>query len=215
MLNDQPILKPKTGTWSCEMIAMRIDDRLRLGDGTCQLSETSHPLHKNQDQQNSAPQAFMQWCPSKGWLILECARPTYNVMLLQSLLVFSPRGGLDYFPTAHVERPIFMVPPSSLVLSQGWGLIDLLLRASDENILIVRVPRAQKINSLHPLLFSVIVSPCPPVPITAFPSFLAAASGACAGLPSIPSGVSYARVGVCSAQPGKPCSPRRRLYVPL
>ena len=57
-----------------------------------------------------------------------------------------------------------MVPPSSLVLSQGWGLIDLLLRASDEHILIVRVPRAQKINSLHPLLFLGYSIPMPPRP---------------------------------------------------
>ena len=34
---------------------------------------------------------------------------------------------------------------------QGWGLIDLPLRASNEHILIMRVPRAQKIISLHPL----------------------------------------------------------------
>jgi hypothetical protein len=59
VLNDQPILMPKNGGWSCSMIAMRIDDRLRLGDGTCQLSETSHALHKNQGQQNSGPHAFI------------------------------------------------------------------------------------------------------------------------------------------------------------
>ena len=35
---------------------------------------------------------------------------------------------------------------------QGWGLIDLPLRASNEHIPIVRVPRAQKTISLHPLL---------------------------------------------------------------
>jgi hypothetical protein len=59
MLHDQPILTPKMGAWSCSMIAMRIDDRLRLGNSTCQLSETSHALHKNQGHQNSGPQAFM------------------------------------------------------------------------------------------------------------------------------------------------------------
>ena len=36
---------------------------------------------------------------------------------------------------------------------QGWGLMDLPLRASNEHIPIVRVPRAQKTISLHPLFF--------------------------------------------------------------
>ena len=44
-----------------------------------------------------------------------------------------------------------MIPPSSLVISQGWGLIDLLLRASNEGLLRPRVARAQKIIRLHPL----------------------------------------------------------------
>jgi hypothetical protein len=47
-----------------------------------------------------------------------------------------------------------MLPPSSLVLSQGWGLIDLPLRASNEGLLRPRVARAQKIIRLHPLLCS-------------------------------------------------------------
>src|SRR5580765_5760774 len=34
---------------------------------------------------------------------------------------------------------------------QGWGLIDLLLRASNEGLLRPRVARAQKIIRLHPL----------------------------------------------------------------
>src|SRR4026207_811114 len=44
-----------------------------------------------------------------------------------------------------------MLPPSSLVLSQGWGLIDLPLRASNEGSPRPRVARAQKFISLHPL----------------------------------------------------------------
>ena len=44
-----------------------------------------------------------------------------------------------------------MLLPSLLVLSQGWGLIDLLLRASNEGLHRPRVARAQKIISLHPL----------------------------------------------------------------
>ena len=47
-----------------------------------------------------------------------------------------------------------MLPPSLLVLSQGWGLIDLPLRASNEGSPRPRVARAQKIISLHPLLCS-------------------------------------------------------------
>src|SRR5262245_913402 len=45
-------------------------------------------------------------------------------------------------------------PPSLLVTSQGWGLIDLPLRASNEGLLRPRVARAQKINQLpsSPLL---------------------------------------------------------------
>ena len=35
---------------------------------------------------------------------------------------------------------------------QGWGLIDLPLRASNEGLLRPRVARAQKIIRLHPLL---------------------------------------------------------------
>ncbi len=47
-----------------------------------------------------------------------------------------------------------MIPPSSLVISQGWGLIDLPLRASNEGLLRPRVARAQKIIRLHPTLCS-------------------------------------------------------------
>ena len=45
-----------------------------------------------------------------------------------------------------------MIPPSSQIISQGWGLIDLPLRASNEGLQRPRVARAQKIISLHPLL---------------------------------------------------------------
>jgi hypothetical protein len=41
-----------------------------------------------------------------------------------------------------------MIPPSSLVISQGWGLIDLPLRASNEGLLRPRVARAQETISL-------------------------------------------------------------------
>ena len=45
-----------------------------------------------------------------------------------------------------------MIPPSSLIIFQGWGLIDLPLRASNEGLRRPRVARAQQIISLHPLL---------------------------------------------------------------
>ncbi|MBU6479390.1 MAG: Fic family protein [Nitrospirae bacterium] len=45
-----------------------------------------------------------------------------------------------------------MLPPSSLVTSRGWGLIDVPLRASNEGLLRPRVARAQKIISRHPLI---------------------------------------------------------------
>ena len=47
-----------------------------------------------------------------------------------------------------------MTPPSSLVISQGWGLNDLPLRASNEGLPRPRVARAQKIIRLHPFLCS-------------------------------------------------------------
>jgi hypothetical protein len=48
-----------------------------------------------------------------------------------------------------------MLYPSSLVLSQGWGLIALLLRASNEGSPRPRVARAQ----IYMLLPSLLVSP--------------------------------------------------------
>jgi hypothetical protein len=56
-------------------------------------------------------------------------------------------------PCAARSCSVFMMPPSRFSL-QGWGLIDLPLRASNEHILIVRVPRAQEIIRLHPFLCS-------------------------------------------------------------
>jgi hypothetical protein len=45
------------------------------------------------------------------------------------------------------------------------GLVDPRLRASNEHILIVRVPRAQKIISLHPLLGSASKEGTWPLPV--------------------------------------------------
>ncbi len=52
-----------------------------------------------------------------------------------------------------------MVPPSSLVVPQGWGLIDLPLRAFNEGSPRPRVARAQKIIRLHPFLYSALSFP--------------------------------------------------------
>ena len=45
-------------------------------------------------------------------------------------------------------------PPSLLIVFQGWGLIDLPLRASNEGLPRPRVARAQEIIRLHPFLCS-------------------------------------------------------------
>ena len=52
-----------------------------------------------------------------------------------------------------VRQTIQMFPTSLLILSRGWSLIDLPLRASNEGLLRPRVARAQKIIRLHPLPF--------------------------------------------------------------
>ena len=64
------------------------------------------------------------------------------------LLSLSPRVFCEQ--EGHSGR-FLIILPSSLVISQGWGLIDLLLRASDEGLLRPRVARAQKIIRLHPV----------------------------------------------------------------
>jgi hypothetical protein len=70
-----------------------------------------------------------------------------------------------------------MIPPCSLAISQGWGLIDLPLRASNEGFLKPRIARAQMIIKLHPLLCSgstklalLSVLPLPPRPSPPPPS---------------------------------------------
>jgi DNA-binding MarR family transcriptional regulator len=68
-----------------------------------------------------------------------------------ALVVVQLRTSSEHIP---IVRALQALPdvfiPSSLVISQGWGLIDLPLRASNEGLLRPRVARAQKINSLHP-----------------------------------------------------------------
>ena len=58
-------------------------------------------------------------------------------------------------PTARIERYKCSLQ-ARLFSLQGWGLIDLPLRASNEGLLRPRVERAQKIISLHPLFFSIL-----------------------------------------------------------
>jgi len=70
----------------------------------------------------------------------------------------------------HLAAP-FSSHPSSLVPLQGWGLIDLPLRASNEGLLRPRVARARKIISPHPLLCSGSTGPT----WVSFQSFLSCA----------------------------------------
>ena len=55
--------------------------------------------------------------------------------------------------TAPVERDYRCSLQARSLSFQGWGLIDLLLRASNEGLLRPRVARAQEIIRLHPLTF--------------------------------------------------------------
>ena len=73
------------------------------------------------------------------------------LILLPSLLVTLFKGWPGSVPTCARRTTNIMVPPSSLVPSQGWGLIDLPLRAFNEGSPRPRVARAQKIIRLHPL----------------------------------------------------------------
>ncbi len=59
-------------------------------------------------------------------------------------------------PTARIERYTCSLQACALSL-QGWGLIDLPLRASNEGSPRPRVARAQKIIRLHPLFFSILL----------------------------------------------------------
>jgi hypothetical protein len=68
--------------------------------------------------------------------------------------LYLPLGEWPRLPsTARIERYTCSLQACSFFL-QGWGLIDLLLRASNEGLLRPRVARAQKIIRLHPLLCS-------------------------------------------------------------
>jgi len=61
---------------------------------------------------------------------------------------------------ARVERYKYSFHARSYPL-QGWGLIDLLLRASNEGLRRPRVARAQKIIRLHPLPPLAVPTPTP------------------------------------------------------
>jgi hypothetical protein len=80
---------------------------------------------------------FINWRQGMG-----SNRPCFDLGAIEESI---PGGWPE--SVSHCACPtIQMFPPSLLVVFQGWGLIDLPLRASNEHILIVRVPRAQKIN---------------------------------------------------------------------
>ena len=66
----------------------------------------------------------------------------------------SPEGVGRLFFTARIERCSCSFQACSFSL-QGWGLIDLPLRASNEGSPRPRVARAQKIIRLHPIINAV------------------------------------------------------------
>ncbi len=68
-------------------------------------------------------------------------------------------------PTCARRTTIIMISPSSLVPSQGWGLIDLPLRASNEGSPRPRVARAQKIIRLHPPFCSASIGTDQAIPL--------------------------------------------------
>jgi hypothetical protein len=70
-------------------------------------------------------------------------------------IFFASRKGSGQIIVYSAHRTIYMFPPSLLGISQGWGLIDLPLRVSNEGSLRPRVVRAQEIIRLQPLLCSV------------------------------------------------------------
>ena len=98
------------------------------------------------------------WLVWSVWLILECAcrtelfqfsiplcrgvakaalycahgATTVSVMFPPSSLAFSHQEGHPCWSRCGRRTRLQMIPPSLLVISQGWGLIDLPLRASNE-----------------------------------------------------------------------------------
>src|SRR6185295_14496424 len=83
--------------------------------------------------------------------------PRLPLLLCSTLLSSSPpRVGWSVLDCA--RQTIEMFPPSLLIICQGWELIDLPLRASNEGLLRPRVARAKKIISFHPL-------PSPPLAV--------------------------------------------------
>ena len=100
------------------------------------------------------------------------------------MLFTSLRGSGQGCPYC-AHRTTYMLPPSSLFISQGWGLIDLPLRASNEGLLRPRVARAQKIISLHPLFCSASKKGTWPLPSLPTPGRVSARLGCPATEPAI------------------------------
>jgi len=85
-----------------------------------------------------------------------------------SNFLYLPLGEWPRLPsTARIERHKCSLQARSLSL-QGWGLIDLPLRASNEGLRRPRVARAQKIIRLHPLPCSASTGIVPATPSPLF-----------------------------------------------
>src|SRR3954465_6237558 len=80
--------------------------------------------------------------------------------LFRGSSLFPFKGWPGRSSIARVKRYKYSFHARSYPL-QGWGLIDLLLRASNEGLLRPRVARAQKIIRLHPLPPLAVPPPTP------------------------------------------------------
>src|SRR5438132_9296972 len=87
--------------------------------------------------------------------------------------------------TARIERYKWSLQSRSLSL-QGWGLIDLPLRASNEGSPRPRVARAQKIIRLHPLLYSASKEGTWPLPSHSSEAVRCASTGIVPATPPAP-----------------------------
>ena len=144
--------------WSSKFGRVRFPMMARMSSPLRATISPSHPLARR-DAPCARARVFQFAKPQfKGVAkaALYCAHRT-PLILLNDPSKLARITPLEWHPCwSHCGRRarLQMLPLSSLVLSQGWELIDLPLRASNEGLLRPRVARAQKIIRLHPLLCS-------------------------------------------------------------